>query len=1470
MSRARATALALVNWKGVFYERYLLDPHVTALEGANGAGKTTVLIAAYVVLLPDLSRLRFTNVGETGATGGDRGLWGRLGELGRPSYAAMELSLPSGTTLVAGVCLERKAEPSLALTPFVVSDLPLEGRLRQILLVSDGQHDAVPELAEVRAAVATAGGRIEVFQSAKDYFGHLFELGVLPLRMATDEDRSKYAEMLRTSMTGGISRVLATELRSFLLKEETGLGDALSRMRSNLDACHRTRVEVTDAGRLEHEIRGVFDAGLAMVSASLLSARAAASESALRTQASREAFEQAQRTERAYEEELSDALSAHGACEVRLRAARSALDQSCASRDRVRVARACALRLAEIEAELAAAVEVSRAASAVKTEAAARRLARRHDCERAREAYDRAARGVADWQTGLEELHRSAHEHQRARRELARAREVLPELTESGLDAALESLRSRCRDLDLERAHADASDRAASIHREEYERARAALVEMAGDVQPGRDHERAREVLARASELEALAARARELGEESAFAQRLAERQLETRARATALGLDRCEPSAATAVEQRLALADAEVRAADEQAQRAEEQGVQHRAAADEVRRQRADLERAAERWAEASSLVARVEGLTGISVHSPEDLAKLRARVARDRDVSHARLYDLQHRRDERLRASDALTLQGPGAATDLSRLRDELDGEFLVARFEDVDAEQARLIEAELGPLVNALVVADPEAAARSLVGRPRDIDTVWLVAADERTHAGGQAATVRGDDIVVREAFGVRVARMPARSALGRRARAAQADALRAEAASLDQEIVQATEDLRSTEALSQDLARVPFDAVGLRSVDFAARRAELDVAETAAQDAGRVSGRQAQEARERSRSARVRVEAWRSLLSEALLLGPPDHGERAVALTRALDQALAADAEVRRVEAPRRALATLIDALRHAPSGEGEIEQREARRREHQQERARLFGAIEALEALVGLRRALGATGAEAALSERTGLLPQLESQLACARANLRSAEQELANEEAQWEAATAAAQVASAAVEAAAAQRTRVLADLDACGGRLASEAAYESAQAAVVGREEDRAALEQEERRRATQVALVRERRAQASAQASAAGAALQAAQQAAHPAAQRWAQMQARAEATGLFVLTRVASSADAEFGRTSVALESEVRSRAEVLVDRLGVARGGEECARAVRESLRSPGCSPCEVAVDVWTRVMDWLRVRLPAQVADVPQPLDALDRLRGDLGLLEERLARQESELRGASEDVARGIDVQLRRAAHQVKRLNRRLEGLAFGAVASIRVQLRRIERMEQVLGALREGAVQELLFDSSMPIEQALTEIFRRYGAGRTGGSARILDYREYIDLAVEIRRKAAGAWEPAHPTRLSTGEAIGVGAALMMVVLTEWEHDAKLLRSRRVDGALCLLFLDEANRLSQDNLGVLFELCKNLDLQLLIAAPEVARAEGNTTYRLVRCLGADGRDEVLVTGRRIRENVTD
>ncbi len=119
-----------------------------------------------------------------------------------------------------------------------------------------------------------------------------------------------------------------------------------------------------------------------------------------------------------------------------------------------------------------------------------------------------------------------------------------------------------------------------------------------------------------------------------------------------------------------------------------------------------------------------------------------------------------------------------------------------------------------------------------------------------------------------------------------------------------------------------------------------------------------------------------------------------------------------------------------------------------------------------------------------------------------------------------------------------------------------------------------------------------------------------------------------------------------------------------------------------------------------------------------------------------------------------------------------------------------------------------------------------------------------------------------ERRRRA---WHRRADPQGTPGETIGVGAALMMVILTEWERDANLLRGRKSAGSLPFLFFDEANRLAHDNVGVLFTLCQILDPRLLIAALEVAHAEGNTTYGLVRRTTVDGREDVVASGWRTR-----
>src|SRR5688572_10017884 len=423
MSRARATALILVNWRGVFFERYLLDRHVTALEGANGAGKTTVMIAAYVVLLPDLTRLKFTKLGETGATGGDKGIYGRLGEPG-PSYAALEIEV-EGQRLCAGVYLERKAAPALSLTPFIISRLPADAPTHRIFLRESESHEHIATMEDIAQAVSAMQAEIEVFASSKDYFSSLFERGISPLRLGLDEERNKFNDMLRTSMTGGISRTLTSDLRSFLFRQQTGLFDTLSRMRKNLDACRRTRVEVSEARVLEHEINGIYTAGHAMFAAALDASRLEAAEHRQAAERARQRIE----LERGQIDELTtrvlEAESLKQGLAPRMERAQQA---EAAARERLqRATRAlgCVERVAQIEAERARLLPEVDAARAAQAEAAAGRERGKAQRDAAQQTLARAASGLASLQAGLEELHREAHAHRQVRAQLGAAREAL-------------------------------------------------------------------------------------------------------------------------------------------------------------------------------------------------------------------------------------------------------------------------------------------------------------------------------------------------------------------------------------------------------------------------------------------------------------------------------------------------------------------------------------------------------------------------------------------------------------------------------------------------------------------------------------------------------------------------------------------------------------------------------------------------------------------------------------------------------------------------------------------------------------------------------------------------------------------------------------------------------------------------------------------------------------------------------------
>jgi len=1470
MTRTRADALALVNWKGVFYERYLLDRHVTALEGANGAGKTTVMIAAYLVLLPDMSRVRFTNLGETGATGGDKGIWGRLGEPGRPSYAVLDFALPGKRRLVAGVHLERKGEPSVEPTPFVVVGLADDVRLQDLLLVSQGESEVVPELSELRENAARLGGRLTSFASAREYFAALFDQGVTPLRLGTDEERNKLNEMLRTSMTGGISRALTSELRAFLLKEEGGLADTLQRMRANLDACRRTRTEVQESRRLQQEIGGVFEAGQTMFAAAFLATRERADEMSRRVEEAESARDSAEGAQRATRNALEKTLADLEALERRRRELGQAVESARAWQGKVREAldAACALVRCAVALKMA---EVAAAAAAHERAVADEQRARaREDLRRAQDGYKWAAAGLADVQRGIEELHRRAGAYHQAVRRLREAGVCLggPPLLAPAFDERLAAGRTDLAAVDEERRDAATRLADAESHRKQHAeaiRALTALVEAA--VAPEQAHDVALGALTGHREKVALAGRLPIIDQELGEARRLAARQAKAHEQAAALGVAVGEGPAGEVVAQLLDEVEGARKDYEEQARISEaEVGAKERELK-EFEARRRELATRETVWRAHADRAGRLAEHLGLTLDSRESLDTARTELATRLGVTRRAEEDARVEQEQLLHEARELLAAGGPFSAELLKLKDQLGAELVAGSFDDVSLDEAARLEARLGGLAQALVVDDPKATAQAISLRPDALGDVLLISRDadlERLAATADAAVVGERDVAVEDGAALRVSRIPAHPRLGRRAREQRAADLRREADLKGLEVDEQRRLRRQVERLVADgdelLGGHAAWLAGDPAPDLVVVKRAIVEAE-AYRDVQRSAVARHHEA---ARSLRPRMIGLRMLLSEAMLLDPPDQSERVRTLEVERDAARAAKDAVARLGRHADLVDRHLATLRQVPLSHNDLLRLQERVRALKARRDQLDTGLDALSYVQANVDALGWDEAPRRLVDSQALVPALEAQLREAETEQQKGEEARARAEQRYDGATSHFQDADGKKRVAVQEHVAAVERFHGVGVPDPSEQALEAATAELVRLEQE---LWTEEQRRD---ALLTTKGAQEGGLREAEGRLrgaeekLLSERREAEPAVKRWEALQERATRERLLGWFLGDGPAELSDVRGHVNLVQEARTRREVLLERLRGAQGGVVLLTEIQVLRDASDAAFADAYVDLWLTVRDWLRRRLPAQVAEVDDPREALVRLRDQLSGLEERLARQESDLHGASEDVARGIDVQIRKARGQVTRLNKNLEGVAFGGIQGIRVRLQQVERMEQVLRALREGAVQGLLFQADMPIEEALDEIFRRYGGGRTGGQ-RLLDYREYVHLQVEIRRKAGPDWEVANPTRLSTGEAIGVGAALMMVVLTEWERDATLLRGKKSHGSLRFLFLDEANRLSHDNLGVLFDLCRTLDLQLLIAAPEVARAEGNTTYRLVRRTTPEGREEVLVSGRRTR-----
>ena len=297
------------------------------------------------------------------------------------------------------------------------------------------------------------------------------------------------------------------------------------------------------------------------------------------------------------------------------------------------------------------------------------------------------------------------------------------------------------------------------------------------------------------------------------------------------------------------------------------------------------------------------------------------------------------------------------------------------------------------------------------------------------------------------------------------------------------------------------------------------------------------------------------------------------------------------------------------------------------------------------------------------------------------------------------------------------------------------------------------------------------------------------------------------------------------------------------------------LGALRTAVANNEYLRDSLRaSEDSRKPEMKVAFFIEVYRHLRERIRQDIIQTDDPIDAIEQMEIELSRLTNELTRREKKLSISAESVANILRKTIQREQNRILQLNQGLQNIAFGQVKGVRLDVKIRETHAMLLNALSGDREQHKdLFESEkLSFSEALAMLHKRVNPHIDMGQRtpqtigeELLDYRNYLDLEVETDRGADG-WQRAESSALSTGEAIGTGMSILLMVVQSWEEESRRLRAK--DILPCrLLFLDEAARLDAMSINTLFELCERLDMQLLIAAPENISPERGTTYKLVR-----------------------
>ncbi|WP_409422782.1 chromosome partition protein MukB [Pseudaeromonas sp. ZJS20] len=1463
--RGKIKSFTMVNWNGFFARTFEMDALVTTLSGGNGAGKSTSMAALITALIPDQSLLHFRNTTEAGSSSAsrDKGLYGKL-KRGH-CYALLDVVNSREQRIWVGVHLEQVAnrDNKVNITPFAMLDVPAEVAPTDLLLerLDDGKAK-VRAFADLRKAAAELGAlKVAKFNSVTDYHNFMFEYGITPKKLRDQKDRARFYRLIEASLYGGISSSISRSLREYLLPENSGVRKAFQDMEAAIYENRRTLDAIRETQGQRDLFRNLITETTHYVAADYVrnsAEKSRLSEGALHWRRQLQDKHRLVREEKQRAIYLADEVEQMSARETQLTD-----ELEVASEHLAKVINAVALngKIAQYVEDVTDLSQRLEEQLAIGEEIAEQKAELEGRKGQADAEVDSLKSQLADYQQALDVQQTRAIQYRQARQALQAARELcnLPQLEPETLghfqqqakhqeQAQTEALLALQQRFNLARAAAD-----------QYESALALLTGIAGPVARSEAWSQSQALLKQADEARQLQARGQAIVRALQEAERNQQQRSRLQAEVSELSQALGQPLASEAD---LALAIELTQAAQEDVQgrlreAAESRiGVQQRLQPTQERIE--TLRKLAPAYLIAQEKLDKLRELCGEALENPQAVSQAMHKTLeaeRATEASKNKLHERKLSLESQIRR-----LQNVGGAADegLLRIAEQLHGTLLSDVYDDISLEDAPYYSALYGPARNAIVVADLDAAVTTLGGLddlPEDIYLIQgnpdafdedLLEASER----GQALVVRASDRQLR------YSRFPHQPQFGRAAREQRIAALESEREALIEEhaklAFEQQKRSRTYHHFSQFIAEHqnvaflpdPEEELAIKQAQLREWQGQLEQAQ---QQQGQLQAALQQQGQRLTRLQRLEPQ-WH-------LLAQGDLDEQLAQLRAQQAQLDEAQQWLARHGAALLKLAEQQHLLKEDPQG---IEALQEQLQQAEQQLSLLRRQSFALDELQGRVPHLAYADAESMLGETSQISERLKEKLAQAELTRRQAAEQHQQIQGRF---TEAMQVKTALQSSFEAKRQTLeefRQELSAMGLQVAADMEEKA-------REHKRQVEEQ--------LVRTRTRRTQAEAQ-------FQVCRRDIDSLSQRLL-LEGKDYRTARKALiqhkvnwnevVRLARDNDVEkrLNRRELAYldGDELRSISDKALGALRLAVAHDE---ELRDTLRlSEGNRNTAQKVAFYVTVYRYLKERIRHDIIRSDDPVEAIEEMEIELSRLAEELKQRETHLSLSSTEVAAKINNIIRREQNRIRVLNQGLQNIAFGQVHGVRLNVNVREAYGRLLSALGEQATlhQDLFADNQMSFSEAMAKLFGRLNPHIDQGERSyqvlgeaLLDYRNYLELEIEVQRGVDG-WLRAESGALSTGEAIGTGQAILLMVLQSWEEDAKRLRAKEMQPCR-LLFLDEAARLDAKSIATLFELCERQDMQLLIAAPENISPEKGTTYKLIRKVHGQ-HEQVHVVGLR-------